>query len=46
MNDCNLCRYILNDDDVSQQEIVQNGLIQDNFNLPCNDPENGNPGDL
>lgn len=43
MNDCNLCRYIQNEDNLSLQNCSK-WVQSDNFELPCN-PENGNPGD-
>lgn len=42
MNDCNFCRYMQNDDDVSQQNCSK-WVNSDNFDIPCN-PENGELG--
>lgn len=43
MKDCNLCRYMQNDDDISKQNCSK-WVNSDNFEIPCM-PENGNPGD-
>ena len=43
MNDCNLCRYIQSEDNLSIQTCSK-WVNSDNFEVPCN-PENGNPGD-
>jgi len=43
MKDCNMCRYMQNDNDISKQNCSK-WVKADNFELPCT-PENGNPGD-
>ena len=43
MNDCNLCRYIENENDPNEQ-MCSKWVNRDNFNLPCR-PSGGNPGD-
>ena len=43
MKDCNLCRYMQNDNDIGKQNCSK-WVKADNFELPCT-PENGNPGD-